>query len=115
RRAGPGRASAGRFGKPLATAAGEGESVELVLPRPGRVDHVGVMEDIAHGERVREYVIEGLRPGNVWEKICSGLSIGHKRIERFEPLEVARVRIRCTKSVAQPMIRQLAAFAVSSA
>src|SRR5207247_10683784 len=72
-----GREISRRFGKPLATVSGEGESVELVLPRPGRVDHVVVMEDIAHGERVREYVIEGLRPGNVWDKVCAGLSVGH--------------------------------------
>ena len=68
------------------------------------------MEDIAHGERVREYVVEGLVPGNRWEKICDGISIGHKRIQQFEPIEAAKIRLRCTKSVATPKIRNLFVF-----
>jgi len=73
------------------------------------------MEDIAHGERVREYVVEGLAPGNKWAKLCDGISIGHKRIQGFKPIEVARVRFRATKSVAAPIIRRLAAFSTGGA
>ncbi len=108
-----GREISKRFGNPLAVTSGKGEVLELTLPRPSRIDHVILMEDIAHGERVREYSVEGLRAGNIWEKICSGASIGHKRIEKFEPREVARVRLRCTKSAAQPLIRRLAAISIS--
>jgi len=49
-------------------------------------------------------------PGNKWEKLGDGLSIGHKRIQGFEPAEVARVRFRATKAAATPMLRRLAVF-----
>ncbi len=99
-----------RFGKPLAATRGNGNLVQLKLPRPARIDHVSIMEDIANGERVREYVVEGLVPGNQWQKICEGSSICHKRIQKFAPLEVAAVRWRATKSAAPPRIRQLAVY-----
>ena len=45
-------------------------------------------------------------------KLCEGISVGHKRIEKCDPREVAAVRLRVTKSVARPMIRRLAAYHV---
>lgn len=100
-----------RFDKPLAETSGRGQTVELALPRPARVDHVTIMEDIVHGERVREYVIEGLAPGNTWRPLCDGTSIGHKRIQQFEATEVARVRLRAVRHVAEPRVRFFAAYA----
>jgi len=101
-----------RFENPLAQTEGRGSTVELPLPRPTRVDCVIVMEDITRGERVREYVVEGLVTGNSWRPMCSGTSVGHKRIQRFVPLVVARVRFRATRSAATPWIRKLAAYFV---
>jgi alpha-L-fucosidase len=102
-----------RFGRPLAETRGVGARVQLRLPRPERIDHVSVMEEIAEGENVREYVIEGLMPGNRWEKICGGVSIGHKRIQKFPPVEVAEVRLRVTRSAGPVKIRQLAVYSTS--
>jgi hypothetical protein len=48
-----GRAIRRRFETPLGETSGEGEGVELKLPRIQRVDHVVCMEDIKRGERVR--------------------------------------------------------------
>ena len=42
-----------RFETPLGETSGEGEVVELKLPRIQRVHHVVCMEDIKRGERVR--------------------------------------------------------------
>lgn len=98
------------FSKPLAETKGEGETVELSLKQPTEINYVVIMEDIASGERIREYLIEGLVEGNKWKDICSGISVGHKRIHKFEPVEVAEVRIRFTKSVATPKIRSIAVF-----
>lgn len=96
-----------RFGELLAETEGEGEVVELTLKSPTMIDHVIIMEDIFYGERVREYLIEGLVPGNGWQELCNGISIGHKRIHRFDAIEVAKVRFRATKFVAKPKIRKL--------
>ncbi len=51
-------------------------------------------------------------PGNTWQKLCDGLSVGHKRIQQFPPAEVAKVRLRATKSAAAPRIRSLAVYHV---
>jgi len=100
-----------RFGRPVAEVAGVGQAVELELPRPQRIDHVVIMEEIAHGERIRRYRIDGLVPGNRWQRLAEGQSVGHKRIERFAPVEVARVRLTSLHSIARPRIRSLAAYA----
>ena len=101
-----------RFAAPLAETAGEGDTVELALRAPAEIDHVILMEDIRHGERVRAYEIEGLVGGDKWQKLCDGVSIGHKRIQKFDRTEVAKVRFRATQSVATPQIRRLAVFHV---
>ena len=63
-----------RFGTPLAETTGEGETVELKLPRSQKIDHVICMEDIKQGERVREYVVEGSVKSGAWTKLCDGIS-----------------------------------------
>jgi alpha-L-fucosidase len=101
-----------RFGQSIAETSGEGEVVELELGEPVTIDHVITMEDILQGERIREYVIEGLIDGN-WEQVVDGISIGHKKIDRFDPVAVESVRIRVTQSAAEPIIRKLAVYNVS--
>jgi len=103
-----------RFSVPLAETSGTGNLVELALKRPATIDHVTIMEDIACGERVRAYQIEGLVPGNTWKQLCEGISIGHKRIQQFEPVETSKVRLRLTASVAEPRIRSLSVFSCST-
>jgi alpha-L-fucosidase len=105
-----GRAIRQRFGHPAAETQGKGQQIELPLPKPQRIACAVVMEDIRQGERVREYAVEGLVPGNRWETLCTGTSVGHKRIEQFKPVEVARVRLRVPKSIAPPIIGTLAVY-----
>jgi alpha-L-fucosidase len=95
-----------RFDKPVAETAG----AELKLPKPARIDHVVIMEQIARGERIRAYEVEGLVAGGTWRKLCEGQSVGHKRIEQFDAVEVAAVRLKVTESAAAPQIRQLAVY-----
>ncbi len=99
-----------RFGRPLAETSGEGNVVELRLPQPSRITHAVIMEDIAQGERIRQYVVEGLVSGDHWEKLGAGQSVGHKRIQQFAPVEVARVRLKVTAARARPRIRKLAVY-----
>ena len=101
-----------RFGSPIAETKGEGDTIELELKQPAKIDHVMIMEEIAQGERVRAYQIEGMVPGNRWQPLCEGQSIGHKRIQEFNRTEVAKLRIRVTQSAATPKIRRLAVFNV---
>jgi alpha-L-fucosidase len=100
-----------RFGRSIAETSGRGPIVELSLAKPTVIDHAIVMEQINKGERVRQYVIEGFVAGK-WTVLCRGQSIGHKRIERFAPVEATRIRLRTTESAAEPLIRKLAVYHV---
>jgi len=98
-----------RFGKSLAETQGEGDTVELDLGKPLVIDHVITMEDIAQGERVLEYVLEGFAEGQ-WKELAKGTAIGHKKIDRIEPVTVSKVRLHCLKSADTPQIRKLAVY-----
>lgn len=102
-----------RFGKSLAETNGQGRVVELALDKPVAIDRVIIMEQIAEGERIRKYAVEGL-VGDEWKTLCNGQSIGHKRIECFAPTVVGRVRLRVTDAVAEPVIRKLAVYAAAT-
>ncbi len=91
---------------------GPAEISSFALPKPTRIDHVVIMEDIAHGERVREYVVEGLVGGGTWKPLCKGTAIGHKRIEQFDTVQTSKIRLRVTKARATPRIRSLAVYGV---
>jgi alpha-L-fucosidase len=100
-----------RFGKPLAETKGRGSTLVLRLSRPARVDHASIMEDIALGERIRGYKVEGLTGPEQWTLLGQGESVGHKRIHRFSPVEVARVRLAVSRCTAEPFIRSFAVYA----
>ena len=102
-----------RFGVWTARTNGPGSQLELMLGKPTVIDHVISMEDIRSGERVREYVVEGKTSG-VWKPLATGTMIGHKKIDRFKPVEVSEVRLRVTKHAAPPIIRELAAYATGA-
>ena len=82
-----------RFDHPVATGQGEGNSLVIELDDPTVIDQISIMEDIAQGERIREYVVEGLIHGG-WEELCRGISVGHKRIQRFEPSQSGKSKIK---------------------
>ena len=98
-----------RFGKPLAETSGRGGQVALKLRAPTQVDTVILQEDIARGERVRQYRIEG-RANGTWRILGEGTSIGHKRIQPVEPITIDALRIVATKSVGTPIFRNVAVF-----
>jgi alpha-L-fucosidase len=98
-----------RYGAAGAEGIGRGAEVVVRPPAPIRTDRVVIMEDIAAGERVRRYVVEGL-VGGEWKALAEGTAIGHKRIERFAAVEVAAVRLRCLEAVGEPQIRRFAVY-----
>jgi alpha-L-fucosidase len=101
-----------RFGRPMAeTAAARGAEVELAMGQPTRINHALIMEDYRDGERIREYVVEGLGADG-WRESSRGTAVGRKKIDRFPPVEVSRVRLRVTRAAAEPRVRRLAVFDV---
>lgn len=98
-----------RFGRPAGETRGAGREIELSFSGPQPVDHVILMEDIRGGERVREYVVEGLAGGE-WKTLAAGTAIGHKKIDCFPAQTVTRLRFRAVQSAGEPTLRRLAAF-----
>lgn len=98
-----------QFGDPLATTSGTGTMIALKMDKKTRIDRVIIQEEIALGERVRHYQLEAKIKGK-WQVVCDGESIGHKRIQRFEPVEARHFRLVVDQSVAEPHIKQLAIF-----
>ena len=98
-----------RYGVPVIDTAGSGTNLEMMLSAPQRIDAVITREDLTQGERVRAYVIEGRTAGQ-WRQLAAGTAIGHKRIDKFEPVEVSELRLRITRAAAAPVIRTFAAY-----
>ena len=99
-----------RYGTPCAETSGKGALVELNLKTPTVVDRVIIQEEIAEGERVLTWHLEGVRPDGSTASLCEGTNIGHKRIARFAPVEVSSLRLVIDSYKAEPLIRRLALF-----
>jgi alpha-L-fucosidase len=80
----------------------------------GRVVPVGIVrtaEDITRGQMVAHYRLEGAGPdGADWRHLAQGTTIGYARIDRFEPVEVQRLRVTITGAVAPPLPLLLSAY-----
>jgi hypothetical protein len=68
------------------------------------------MEDLRGGHRIRAYALEGRGEDGRWLALAEGISVGHKKIDVFPAAIVDRLRLRITKNVGMPVIRELAAF-----
>lgn len=100
-----------RFGNPLAETKGAGKSLQLKFPDNRQVNHVIIQEDIAQGERIRQYTLEGLVEGK-WRSIARGESVGQKRIERFDDVICKAIRLTVNQQTAEPQIKNLAAYLI---
>ena len=100
-----------RFSNPLATTSGKGKLLELKFKESQAVNHVIIQEDIAKGERIRKYVIEGYSGGH-WIILATGESIGNKRIEKFDAVKLSRLRIKIIDSDGLIQIRDFSAYFV---
>lgn len=69
------------------------------------------MEDYRLGHRIRTYKIEGFVDGK-WLQLSKGQSVGRKKIDYFDEVEVSRVRLTVTKNVNEPFIRKLSVYYV---
>lgn len=95
------------FSNPIKEISGEGYELDIMLSSPQKIDHVILMEEIAHGERVRDYVLEIKKDGE-WIQIVHGSAIGHKKIDRIKPVVINHIRLRVLEAAAKPLIRKFA-------
>ena len=88
--------------------------LELRFAQPTAVNHIITMEDIRLGQIVRAYEVDGLIRGE-WKKLVEGSSIGYKKIDVIETVEVEGLRLRATKDVGEPVIQSFAAYELKKA
>ncbi len=103
------------FSFPLAAMAPDGgdcTSVELAVSEgaPVPVNYVEIEEDIAFGQRVRSYTIQGRAGNDEWKTITAGTSIGHKKIDIFKPVKVNTLRFVVNDAFAPPVIKTFSAY-----
>lgn len=98
-----------RYATPLSRTEGASTTLQLRFRQPTQVSYAVLQEDFTRGERIRAYVLEG-RVGGRWQRLAEGSCVGHKRIERFDPVEVTAVRVRVTESVGEPLITDFAIY-----
>ncbi len=96
------------FGRPVAEKRGTGKTLILNFNSPSHISHVVIMEDIAKGERIREYEISGKTNDN-WVLLAKGKSVGHKRIEVVKG-EFEAIKLDVLKSEGTPVIKKLACY-----
>lgn len=100
-----------RFGIALAESADVGKTAVFKFDEPTKVDHIILQEDIAFGERVREFQVEGFISGK-WKVVAEGTSIGHKRIIKFDTVLTKKLRFLITKYSEMPKIKNFSAYFV---
>jgi len=102
-----------QFKHPIAQTMGTGKQFTLELEKAASINHIVLQEDIQKGERVKEYIIEGLI-ADKWKLVAKGTCIGHKRIHVFEqPLRANKIKLTIKNSIADPLIKSFKIYAGS--
>ena len=89
----------------------KGKIIMLELPKTQKINHIITMEDYRLGHRIRAYKIEGF-VNNEWVKLVEGQSVGRKKIDYFDDVELSKIRLTVTKNVNEPVIRSLSVYYV---
>lgn len=71
--------------KITASAAGKGDEIKLVLPKPQYIDHIFIRENTENGHAVRDFSVS-IKYGGKVKKNFKAQSIGNKRIFRFNKI-----------------------------
>jgi alpha-L-fucosidase len=102
-----------RFGTPLKEVSGRGKLLELSFAIPTEVNHVVLRENLAKGQRVLAFSVEGIDAGGEARELYAGTSVGYKRICAFPPTTVKKLRLSIANAKATPQITSFAAFNVT--
>lgn len=94
---------------PLKAVSGKGNHIELKLPEMSTVSQCMIQEDIRYGERIRQYKVEAQVRGK-WVTLCEGESVGHKRIQQFDPVETKQIRLVITQCLDLPQLRNFSIY-----
>jgi len=75
------------------------------------INHIVLQEDIAKGERVREFKLEAEINGK-WTAIYCGSSIGHKHIVPIDPVLTDKIRFVALSSKGEPQLKSMSVYKI---
>ncbi|WP_288315405.1 alpha-L-fucosidase [uncultured Mediterranea sp.] len=89
--------------------AASGDQREYELKSSSKINVVLLQEDIARGQRVESFRVEG-RVGGQWQLLGEGTTVGYKRMLRFPEVEAEALRITIGSSRLEAHISNVAAY-----
>jgi alpha-L-fucosidase len=99
-----------QFATPAASISAKGLVATLRFDAPRTIDRLVTMEGLAQGQKIARYRIEALVAGR-WTKVAEGQTVGHKRIDRIDPVTTAALRFVCVEALERSVtIRAFAAY-----
>lgn len=101
--------AAGRRGAWQPTG-GRSAALEIDLGRPIVVGIADLREDVERGQVIARYRLEG-SDGGAWQTLARGTTIGFRKLDRFDPVAVRRVRLVVEDAVDVPRQVRLGLFA----
>jgi alpha-L-fucosidase len=75
--------------------------LDIVLGTPRTIAIADLREDVTQGQAVARYTLTGSN-GGPWQPLASGTTIGFRRLARFTPTAVRRIRLSVDEAVAPP-------------
>ena len=87
--------------------------LELDLAEPATVSVARLSENIARGQRIARYTLEGAeREDDAWRNISSGTTIGYAKLDRFPSMRLRRIRLTIEDAVSTPDAVTIKLFAL---
>lgn len=84
-------------------------TIDLTFSHPIHFDRALTMESLVDGQKIMKYAIQ-LKDGAEWKTVYAGTTIGHKKIDIFQPLSAQRVRLNILSAASTPKIREFQLF-----
>ena len=79
------------------------------LGKPVTFDRVVLQEGIALGQRIQSYQLQ-THTDEGWQTVSAGTSIGHKKIDVFQPVVSSKIRLELKTDVLPPTIREIGLY-----
>jgi alpha-L-fucosidase len=77
--------------------------LELDLAEPATVSVARLSENVARGQRIARYTLEGAeREDDAWRNISTGTTIGYAKLDRFPSMPLRRIRLTIEDAVSTP-------------
>jgi alpha-L-fucosidase len=92
-----------------APAEATSPAVEIILPSPKSLSVICLQEPVQLGQRIAAYRVECMVQGQ-WRTVARGTTIGHKKLDRFEPATTDRVRVTVEASLTAPALSKASLY-----